>query len=367
MSRQILFILLLSVTFLSVGWAQQVEQNTDRPGQNYRNFDLDAPEPERCRAACMEDGNCRAWTYVKPGFQGPQARCWLKSGVPPAKSNTCCVSGVKAAGQAQAPNQTPQRVKVAPELLKHMQTDTSTQEPTVATQNLVPRVKIPPDLARRPSTVLSRGALINRILSTPRTASRFNQVAGTLGIPAQQLATQSTSGKTIAGGWPIVNPASLASNLDWESGVRFTPRSDKVFWQISGIMMNQDTQLEAEMNFGLTDMFQRDELFLYGNPDELGIVLDVDMPPGKYVITVELAMNLNPSEGLKFSCSNCTNAWYKLDPIVDQKAIAEGISLYIGTFNVPSYVGVGLVIQLPGATVAPLAMGIFRGITLTRL
>lgn len=72
-----------------------LQMNTNRPGQDYRNFDLPSPDPKACQAACMEDEKCRAWTYIKPGVQEPSARCWLKSGIPPAESAPCCVSGVK--------------------------------------------------------------------------------------------------------------------------------------------------------------------------------------------------------------------------------------------------------------------------------
>lgn len=72
-----------------------LEMNTNRPGQDYRNFDLSAPDPKACQTACLEDMKCRAYTYIKPGIQGPNARCWLKSGIPPAESAPCCVSGVK--------------------------------------------------------------------------------------------------------------------------------------------------------------------------------------------------------------------------------------------------------------------------------
>jgi hypothetical protein len=40
---------------------------------------------------------CRAWTFVKPGVQGPQARCWLKHQAPEARPHPCCISGVKPA------------------------------------------------------------------------------------------------------------------------------------------------------------------------------------------------------------------------------------------------------------------------------
>jgi len=74
-----------------------VENNVNRPGSDYRNFELPQANPQLCSAACAGDGACRAYTYVRPGVQGPNARCWLKSSVPGASSNGCCVSGVKAA------------------------------------------------------------------------------------------------------------------------------------------------------------------------------------------------------------------------------------------------------------------------------
>src|SRR5262245_11621283 len=73
----------------------QWEPNTDRPGEDYRSFDLPAPRPESCREACWGEPRCRAFTYVRPGVQGPSARCWLKHTVPPARPNDCCLSGVK--------------------------------------------------------------------------------------------------------------------------------------------------------------------------------------------------------------------------------------------------------------------------------
>ncbi len=73
----------------------RLEMDTNRPGQDYRNFDLDVPEAKRCQRTCLDDPKCMAWTYVKPGVQGTKARCWLKSGVPPPKPSPCCISGVK--------------------------------------------------------------------------------------------------------------------------------------------------------------------------------------------------------------------------------------------------------------------------------
>lgn len=69
--------------------------DTDRPGNNYRNFDLPHPDPDLCLEACQKESRCKAFTYVKPGVQGRSARCWLKDSVPPEKPSDCCISGVK--------------------------------------------------------------------------------------------------------------------------------------------------------------------------------------------------------------------------------------------------------------------------------
>lgn len=68
--------------------------NMDRPGGDYRNFVPLYNDAEVCRSACFRDLRCRAWTFVRPGFQGASPRCWLKAILPvPVRSN-CCVSGV---------------------------------------------------------------------------------------------------------------------------------------------------------------------------------------------------------------------------------------------------------------------------------
>ena len=69
------------------------EQNIDRPGRDYSN----APSrgASDCSFACQVENRCRAWTYVRPGIQGPSGRCWLKNVVPGAVRNNCCTSGVR--------------------------------------------------------------------------------------------------------------------------------------------------------------------------------------------------------------------------------------------------------------------------------
>lgn len=71
------------------------EPSTDRPGMNYRNFIPQTADPKHCKNACRKESQCRAFTYVNPGVQGPQPRCWLKNGAPAPTPDACCYSGVK--------------------------------------------------------------------------------------------------------------------------------------------------------------------------------------------------------------------------------------------------------------------------------
>ena len=68
----------------------------DRPGSDYNGFDLATTNPKACSDSCAGDPTCKAWTYVNPGIQGPNARCYLKSPAPGPVNNSCCISGVKA-------------------------------------------------------------------------------------------------------------------------------------------------------------------------------------------------------------------------------------------------------------------------------
>jgi len=72
-----------------------MEFSIDRPGGDYRSFDL-APNPvaKTCASSCEADQHCRAWTYRRPGYQGPDARCFLKNHVTRPRNEACCVSGV---------------------------------------------------------------------------------------------------------------------------------------------------------------------------------------------------------------------------------------------------------------------------------
>ncbi len=82
------------IFFLSSAAVAARDGSTDRPGLDYKTLELSAPNPDLCENACKKDGKCRAWTYSWPGAKGPKATCALKTGVPPKRSDTCCISGV---------------------------------------------------------------------------------------------------------------------------------------------------------------------------------------------------------------------------------------------------------------------------------
>jgi hypothetical protein len=72
-----------------------LEYSIDRFGGDYRNFDLQPdPTASACKAACEADSKCRAWTYLRPGYAGPAARCFLKNQVKAPRRRPCCISGV---------------------------------------------------------------------------------------------------------------------------------------------------------------------------------------------------------------------------------------------------------------------------------
>jgi hypothetical protein len=87
--------LLFSENALKAETIIQMEQNIDRPGMDYKNFDLSTPDPGVCKSACENDSLCKAFTFVRPGIQGSKARCWLKKSVPNPVASNCCISGIK--------------------------------------------------------------------------------------------------------------------------------------------------------------------------------------------------------------------------------------------------------------------------------
>jgi hypothetical protein len=75
--------------------AGSIEFSIDRTGGDYLNFEV-PPDPagKPCADACQADARCRAWTYMRPGYDGPAARCYLKDRLTRPRHKPCCVSGV---------------------------------------------------------------------------------------------------------------------------------------------------------------------------------------------------------------------------------------------------------------------------------
>jgi hypothetical protein len=72
-----------------------VEVAIDRAGGDYRSFDLPSdPSGESCKKVCEDENRCRAWTYVRPGYLGAAARCYLKERITRPRRRPCCLSGV---------------------------------------------------------------------------------------------------------------------------------------------------------------------------------------------------------------------------------------------------------------------------------
>jgi hypothetical protein len=71
------------------------EYSIDRYGGDYRSFETPAePTGKACADACQAENKCRAWTYRRPGYGTPTARCYLKETIKPPRRRPCCISGV---------------------------------------------------------------------------------------------------------------------------------------------------------------------------------------------------------------------------------------------------------------------------------
>jgi PAN domain len=75
--------------------SDSIEFGIDRFGGDLRSLDP-PPDPsgKSCAAACEGEPQCRAWTYVRPGYIGPSASCFLKDRVTRPQRKPCCISGV---------------------------------------------------------------------------------------------------------------------------------------------------------------------------------------------------------------------------------------------------------------------------------
>ncbi|AOT08747.1 PAN domain-containing protein [Pseudoalteromonas luteoviolacea] len=73
------------------------EVDMDRLGLEYLSFVVEQNDQTVCLAACKNDSRCRSWTYVDPGVQHTNGKCWLKSGTNINRPCSSCTSGYKSA------------------------------------------------------------------------------------------------------------------------------------------------------------------------------------------------------------------------------------------------------------------------------
>ncbi len=72
-----------------------IEFAIDRIGGDYRQFDIAAdPTGKSCQLACEAEEGCRAWTYQRAGYGGPNPICFLKNRITRPYRRPCCISGV---------------------------------------------------------------------------------------------------------------------------------------------------------------------------------------------------------------------------------------------------------------------------------
>ena len=74
---------------------RSVETSIERPGGDYRGFEMKHGEGEEaCRVACAGDNKCRAWTFARSGYAGKEAHCFLKKEIKPPRRRAGFTSGV---------------------------------------------------------------------------------------------------------------------------------------------------------------------------------------------------------------------------------------------------------------------------------
>jgi len=84
-------VFLLAIVMMIFSGSAFAVDGTNLPGRDYANFP--APSAFVCRTSCGGESQCQAYTWVKPGIQGPTGHCWLKSSLPAIVKDRCCDSG----------------------------------------------------------------------------------------------------------------------------------------------------------------------------------------------------------------------------------------------------------------------------------
>jgi len=79
---------LLSIGLTLFSWSAFAVDGTNLQGHDYADFN--APSAFVCRTTCGGEARCQAYTWVKPGIQGPTGHCWLKDTLPSIVKDACC-------------------------------------------------------------------------------------------------------------------------------------------------------------------------------------------------------------------------------------------------------------------------------------
>ena len=65
-------LLMIACPLCLAGQVMALEPGIDRPGFDYRDFDLTRSDPMLCLKACINDRRCRAFSYVSPVSRAPR-------------------------------------------------------------------------------------------------------------------------------------------------------------------------------------------------------------------------------------------------------------------------------------------------------
>jgi len=71
-----------------------IRQGVNFPGMDIAGSDTPNDGGTICLQSCQANTQCRAFSWVRPGMQGPNAKCWLKGGVPVGQPDPNVNSGI---------------------------------------------------------------------------------------------------------------------------------------------------------------------------------------------------------------------------------------------------------------------------------
>src|SRR5260370_1312986 len=102
MGKRIICLAVSLVTFVfspAHAFTLTIEENTDRPGCDYRNFAVPGSKPlpfsaySVCMNACGLDPRCQAWNFDPTS--GTEPRCWLKNCTPAPTTHGNTTGGLR--------------------------------------------------------------------------------------------------------------------------------------------------------------------------------------------------------------------------------------------------------------------------------